>query len=214
MAAPALKSLYKRELLVAPKPAFAIAGCAELHTFIAERIRDKIKLTGSVPSVPDFPQLLGANTVISSVIYSKTGTLLCDLVIMTRARWVLCSLASSQEFRAMPHEKQTEDDPNPSTSYAMYQGQTLLCAGLSEEDPLATSPRASSTQAKKYLRADLFSYYQRVKPGVCLALIPMCVHHARICVSLGWKCHSALSLHSSADGARRPNHAQTFLSAS
>eukprot|EP00892_Ulva_mutabilis_P008472 jgi/Ulvmu1/5998/UM026_0122.1 len=103
MAAPALKSLYKRELLVAPKPAFAIAGCAELHTFIAERVRDKIKLTGSVPSVPEFPQLLG----------------------------------------------------------------------LSEEDPLATSPRASSTQAKKYLRGDLFSYYQRVKPGVCLALIPI-----------------------------------------
>lgn len=60
MAAPALKSLYKRELLVAPKPAFAIAGCPELHTLIAERIRDKIKLTGSVPSVPEFPQVLGA----------------------------------------------------------------------------------------------------------------------------------------------------------
>jgi hypothetical protein len=60
MATPQLKALYKRELLVAPKLAFAILGCSDLHAFIAERLRDKIKLTSSVPEIRDFPQLFGA----------------------------------------------------------------------------------------------------------------------------------------------------------
>jgi hypothetical protein len=61
MAAPQLKTLYKRELLVAPKLAFAMLGCAEIHNTIAERLRDKIKLTSSVPEITDFPTLFGAN---------------------------------------------------------------------------------------------------------------------------------------------------------
>jgi hypothetical protein len=71
MAAPQLKTLYKRELLVAPKLAFAMLGCAEIHEVIAERLRDKIKLTSSVAEISNFPTLLGASLYISECTASR-----------------------------------------------------------------------------------------------------------------------------------------------
>lgn len=47
--------------------------------------------------------------------------------------------------------------------------------GAAEEDPLAGPQQIppEPLEAKMFLRADLFSYYQRVKPGVVLALVPL-----------------------------------------
>lgn len=75
MAAPPLKSLYKRELLVAPKLAFAMLGCPEVHAGIAERLRDKIKLTSSAPELVDFAALFGMRSVVHRllVVYSWNG---------------------------------------------------------------------------------------------------------------------------------------------
>ena len=89
MAAPQLKALYKRELLVAPKLAFAMLGCTELHTVIAERLRDKIKLTSSVPAITDFPKLFG----------TTLSCMRAPIVACTPSPWPFCSQRSSQIMR-------------------------------------------------------------------------------------------------------------------
>ena len=64
MALPGLKSLYKRELLVAPKTGFAIAGCAEQQSALADGLRDRAKLTSFVPNLSAIDALLGASLTV------------------------------------------------------------------------------------------------------------------------------------------------------
>jgi hypothetical protein len=59
MYTPGLKSLYKRELLVAPKTAFAIAGCPEQQSVLADDLRENAKLTCFVPTLAAIDALLG-----------------------------------------------------------------------------------------------------------------------------------------------------------
>lgn len=60
MHAPGLKLLFRRELLVAPKTAFCIAGCPELQGTLADDLRERMKLTAFVPALSDIDALLGA----------------------------------------------------------------------------------------------------------------------------------------------------------
>jgi hypothetical protein len=59
MGNPGLKMLYKREILVAPKTAFAIAGCPEQQGALADDMRDRAKLTSFVPNLAAIDALLG-----------------------------------------------------------------------------------------------------------------------------------------------------------
>lgn len=59
MVTPGLKTLYRRELLVAPKTAFALAGCTEQQSVIADDLRAHAKLTSSVPNLGAIETLLG-----------------------------------------------------------------------------------------------------------------------------------------------------------
>ena len=59
-ALPALKHLYKRELMVAPRPAFAIIGCQPLQSTVADFLKERAKLTNYMPNLSDIEALLGA----------------------------------------------------------------------------------------------------------------------------------------------------------
>jgi len=55
-----LHALFPRELLVAPRPTVALAGGAEVHGLLSDRLRASVSITGSSVSLKATDMLFGA----------------------------------------------------------------------------------------------------------------------------------------------------------
>lgn len=55
-----LASLFPREVLLAPKPTFAMAGAAGMHGTVADKLRPTITLNGTTPLLSAAGAIFGA----------------------------------------------------------------------------------------------------------------------------------------------------------